>query len=337
MLAALEQPTTEVRGEARQVVEQRTAVLRSSIVVGQPARVVGGVAMVEPRDAAQLGPRGEASHEARLAQQGGRPFHAPKWPPSAVGDPARTTVGVGPKADMDPAYRARPVGSRPASWTDAHRRVRPRTLLRPMGVRGRAPAVRLGPRGLSDGGSCSTSPTTRPARLWDRLTLGYTESTGHPLLRREIAGLYDGIEPDDVLVFAGAEEGIFCLMNVPARSGRPRDRDLARLPEPVRDRPGGRRRCDAPRAARGRPAGRSISTCCAPAATRRHEAHRRQCPAQPDRDAARPGHLRRARADRRGRRRAPPHGRGLPVSSSSTRPIGCRPAPTPWPAASRSA
>ena len=28
--------------------------------------------------------------------------------------------------------------------------------------------------------------------LWDRLTLGYTESTGHPLLRREIAGLYEG-------------------------------------------------------------------------------------------------------------------------------------------------
>ena len=27
--------------------------------------------------------------------------------------------------------------------------------------------------------------------LWDGLTLGYTESTGHPLLRREIAALYD--------------------------------------------------------------------------------------------------------------------------------------------------
>ena len=26
--------------------------------------------------------------------------------------------------------------------------------------------------------------------------------------------LYDGIEPDDVLVFAGAEEAIFCLANV---------------------------------------------------------------------------------------------------------------------------
>jgi aspartate/methionine/tyrosine aminotransferase len=50
--------------------------------------------------------------------------------------------------------------------------------------------------------------------LWDGLTLGYTESTGHPLLRREVAALYEGIEPDDVLVFAGAEEAIFCLVNV---------------------------------------------------------------------------------------------------------------------------
>ena len=49
--------------------------------------------------------------------------------------------------------------------------------------------------------------------LWDGLTLGYTESTGHPLLRREIAGLYERIEPDEVLTFAGAEEAIFCLVN----------------------------------------------------------------------------------------------------------------------------
>jgi aspartate/methionine/tyrosine aminotransferase len=55
--------------------------------------------------------------------------------------------------------------------------------------------------------------------LWDRLTLGYTESTGHPLLRREIAGLYEGLEAEDVLVFAGAEEAIFCLMNVLAGPG----------------------------------------------------------------------------------------------------------------------
>jgi aspartate/methionine/tyrosine aminotransferase len=55
--------------------------------------------------------------------------------------------------------------------------------------------------------------------LWDGLTLGYTESTGHPLLRREIAALYDTIEADEVLTFAGAEEAVFCLMNVVVGAG----------------------------------------------------------------------------------------------------------------------
>ena len=50
--------------------------------------------------------------------------------------------------------------------------------------------------------------------LWAGLTLGYTESTGHPFLRREIAGLYESIDPDEVLTFSGAEEAIFCLVNV---------------------------------------------------------------------------------------------------------------------------
>ena len=48
--------------------------------------------------------------------------------------------------------------------------------------------------------------------MWDGLKLGYTESTGHPLLRREIASLYESVGADDVLVFAGAEEAVFCLM-----------------------------------------------------------------------------------------------------------------------------
>jgi len=52
------------------------------------------------------------------------------------------------------------------------------------------------------------------AALWANLRLGYTEAPGHPLLRAEIATLYDTIEADDVLVFAGAEEAIFCLSNV---------------------------------------------------------------------------------------------------------------------------
>jgi aspartate/methionine/tyrosine aminotransferase len=52
------------------------------------------------------------------------------------------------------------------------------------------------------------------AALWRDLRLGYTESTGHPLLRREIAALYETADADDVLVTAGAEEGIFALVNV---------------------------------------------------------------------------------------------------------------------------
>lgn len=57
--------------------------------------------------------------------------------------------------------------------------------------------------------------------LWEGLSLGYTESAGHPLLRAEIAGMYEEAEaePDDVLVFAGAEEAIFAYMNVVLGAG----------------------------------------------------------------------------------------------------------------------
>ena len=52
------------------------------------------------------------------------------------------------------------------------------------------------------------------AELWRDLRLGYTEASGHPLLRREIASLYETVAPEDVLVLAGAEDGIFALVNV---------------------------------------------------------------------------------------------------------------------------
>jgi aspartate/methionine/tyrosine aminotransferase len=55
--------------------------------------------------------------------------------------------------------------------------------------------------------------------LWDGLTLGYTETPGHPLLRAEIAALYPGLEPDDVLVFAGAQEAIFCFAQAALGAG----------------------------------------------------------------------------------------------------------------------
>jgi len=51
-------------------------------------------------------------------------------------------------------------------------------------------------------------------KLWQSLALGYTESPGHPILRKEIAKLYSSVEADEILTFAGAEEGIYCTMRV---------------------------------------------------------------------------------------------------------------------------
>jgi aspartate/methionine/tyrosine aminotransferase len=48
--------------------------------------------------------------------------------------------------------------------------------------------------------------------LWDGLSLGYTESPGHPLLRQEVAGLYAGVEPAEVIEFI-PEEAIFTAMH----------------------------------------------------------------------------------------------------------------------------
>ena len=54
--------------------------------------------------------------------------------------------------------------------------------------------------------------------LWDDLTLGYTESRGHPLLRAEIARLYAGIAADDCLVVV-PEEGIFLALHAILQAG----------------------------------------------------------------------------------------------------------------------
>lgn len=57
---------------------------------------------------------------------------------------------------------------------------------------------------------------------WERfsaLGLGYTESPGHPELRRSIAALYDHIPAQNVLVHSGAEEAIFNFMNVTLEPG----------------------------------------------------------------------------------------------------------------------
>ena len=43
--------------------------------------------------------------------------------------------------------------------------------------------------------------------------LGYTESQGSPSLRQAICGLYETMQPEDILVHAGAEEAIFLFMH----------------------------------------------------------------------------------------------------------------------------
>ena len=47
-----------------------------------------------------------------------------------------------------------------------------------------------------------------------KVWLGYTESLGNPILRREISKLYSNINVEEVVVFSGAEEAIFICMNV---------------------------------------------------------------------------------------------------------------------------
>jgi aspartate/methionine/tyrosine aminotransferase len=46
------------------------------------------------------------------------------------------------------------------------------------------------------------------------VSLGYTETFGAPALRAEIARTYDTVRPEQVLCFAGAEEGIYVAMRV---------------------------------------------------------------------------------------------------------------------------
>ena len=55
-------------------------------------------------------------------------------------------------------------------------------------------------------------------RMWEELKFGYTESPGHPILRQEIAAIYEGFDADKVIVLA-PEEGIFLLMHALLESG----------------------------------------------------------------------------------------------------------------------
>jgi aspartate/methionine/tyrosine aminotransferase len=55
-------------------------------------------------------------------------------------------------------------------------------------------------------------------QLWDGLTLGYTESQGHPKLRAEIATLYSSISADEVIV-SNPVEMIFLFAHAALRAG----------------------------------------------------------------------------------------------------------------------
>ncbi len=55
--------------------------------------------------------------------------------------------------------------------------------------------------------------STQEMDMWDTLPLSYTTPEGHPLLRETIATqMYPGLDKDQILCFAGAEEGIFCTL-----------------------------------------------------------------------------------------------------------------------------
>ena len=54
---------------------------------------------------------------------------------------------------------------------------------------------------------------------FEQVWLGYTQTYGAPELRQQIAATFDHIDPDDVLCFAGAEEGVYVAMRVLLKPG----------------------------------------------------------------------------------------------------------------------
>ena len=183
--------------------------------------------------------------------------------------------------------------------------------------------------------SSSTLPTASPVRSGTTSTLGYTESTGHPLAPARDRGPLLGPRRRRCTGLRRGGGGDLLPRQCAPRARRSRRRHVAGLPEPVRDRQGDRGRGDPPRVARGR---RLAARSRPPSRTSDagDEAHRGECSAQPDRHAAGPRHVRRAGCDRRGGRRLPAHGRGVPVPrvrrrrSAARRRRGDRLVVCPW-------
>ena len=62
------------------------------------------------------------------------------------------------------------------------------------------------------------SADAQSLNLWENLKLGYTDSSGHPVLRESIADIYKSFAADDILVVT-PEEGIFLAMQALLRPG----------------------------------------------------------------------------------------------------------------------
>ena len=56
-------------------------------------------------------------------------------------------------------------------------------------------------------------------KILKNLKLGYTESQGNTDLREELSKLYVNMKPENIIIFSGAEEGIFIFMNVYLNKG----------------------------------------------------------------------------------------------------------------------
>src|SRR5688572_2108201 len=55
--------------------------------------------------------------------------------------------------------------------------------------------------------------STEQHESWDRMCFGDTQTFGAPGLRDAIAATYEAISPEDVICFAGGEEGLSCAMH----------------------------------------------------------------------------------------------------------------------------
>ena len=126
-------------------------------------------------------------HRPQRKRRSGR---SPAPSPSSTADPSRSALG------------------------DAHRRLRPRAVLRPLGVRRPAPALRLRRRGLADG------RPARPRRRRDARRSGRTcgsATRSRPATRscgRRSRRSTTRSSPTTSSSSPGAEEAIFCLSNV---------------------------------------------------------------------------------------------------------------------------